>query len=71
MMMSALAAALAVGGQTETFISRNQRSGAQAHAAAEAGLNHAVELTTTYIFEWSANGFASPFLAVNALLARA
>ena len=43
--------------------------GAQAHAAAEAGLNHAVELTTAYIFEWSGNGFASPFLAVNALLA--
>ncbi len=68
MMMSALAAALAVGGQTETFISRNQRSSAQAHAAAEAGLNHAVELTTSYIFQWSANGFASPYLAVNALL---
>ena len=69
MMMSALAAALAVGGQTETFISRNQRSGAQAHAAAEAGLNHAVELATTYIFEWNANGFMpAPTAAVNALL---
>ncbi len=49
MMMSALTAALTVSGQTETLISRNQRSGAQAQAAAEAGLNHAVELATTYI----------------------
>jgi hypothetical protein len=69
MMMSALGAALAVGGQTETFISRNQRSGAQAHAAAEAGLNHAVELVTSYVFQWNANGHASPQAALNALLA--
>jgi hypothetical protein len=68
MMMSALAAALTIGGQTETFIARNQRSGAQAHAAAEAGLNHAVELATAYLFDWSPNGFASPGAAVDALL---
>jgi hypothetical protein len=71
MMMSALAAALGVSGQTETLISRNQRSGAQAQAAAEAGLNHAVELTTTYIFEWQANdpgGWVGPEDAIDALL---
>ncbi len=69
MMMSALTAALAVNGQTETLISRNQRAGAQAQAAAEAGLNHAVELATTYIFEWNANGFTiGPEEAVDALL---
>lgn len=68
MMMSALAAALAVSGQTETFISRNGRAGAEAHAAAEAGLNHAVELATRYIFEWKANGFGSTEQAVDALL---
>ena len=56
MLMSALVAALGVSGQTETQLSRNQRSGAQAQAAAEAGLNHAVELATRYIFEWRANG---------------
>ena len=39
MMMSALTAALTVNGQTETLVSRNQRAGAQAQAAAEAGLN--------------------------------
>jgi hypothetical protein len=68
MMMSALVAALAVGGQTETLISRNERANAQARAAAEAGLNHAVELATTYIFRWSANGFGSVAGAVDALL---
>lgn len=56
MMMSALAAALAVSGQTETLIVRNQRSAAQAHAAAEAGLNHAVAVTIAYLLEAQAGG---------------
>ena len=68
LMMSALAAALGVNGQTETLISRNQRSAAQARAAAEAGLNHAVEVATTYVFQWKANGFNSPTEAIDALL---
>jgi hypothetical protein len=68
MLMSALAAALGVSGETETLVSRNQRSGAQAQASAEAGLNHAVELAVSYIFEWKANGFASPEEATNVLL---
>ena len=68
-LMSTLAAALAVSGRTETLVSRNQRSGAQAQAAAEAGLNHAVELATTYIFKWNANGFADVDAAIDALLA--
>jgi hypothetical protein len=75
MLMSALAAALSVSGETETLISRNQRNGAQAHAAAEAGLNHAVDLALSYIFGWrtgafgSASAFASTFSAIDALLA--
>lgn len=68
MLMSALAAAMGVSGETETLISRNQRSGAQAQAAAEAGLNHAIELAVTYVFEWKANGYASPEAATDALL---
>ena len=56
MTMSALAAAMSVNGHTETAISRNERSAAQAQVAAEAGLNHAVELATTFIFQWKANG---------------
>ena len=68
LMMSALAAALTVNGQTETLISRNQRSAVQARAAAEAGLNHAVEVATTYVFQWKANGFNNPTEAIDALL---
>ncbi len=68
MLMSALVAALGVSGQTETLISRNQRSAAQAQAAAEAGLNHAADLAITYIFEWKANGLANVEAAVNGLL---
>lgn len=56
MMMSALAAALGVSGQTETFIARNSKAATQAQVAAEAGLNHAVEVATNYIFEWKTNG---------------
>ena len=48
--------------------SRNQRSAAQARAAAEAGLNHAVELATTYVFQWKDNGFDNPRAAIDALL---
>jgi hypothetical protein len=69
MMMTGLVSALSLAVQTESFIARNHNSGAQAQAAAEAGLNHAVELAVTYIFEWKANGFGSYGLAVNALLA--
>ena len=68
-LMSTMAAALSVNAQTETLISRSQRSGVQAQDAAEAGLNHAVEVASTYIFQWNANGFAvGPEEAVAALL---
>lgn len=49
MMMSALAAALGVSGRTETLITRNHRSAGQARAAAEAGLNVAVQATIGYL----------------------
>ena len=68
MMLSGLSAALVVNGQTETLISRNERAGTQAEVAAEAGLNHAVELVTTYIADWSANGHDSVDAAIDALL---
>lgn len=71
MMMSALGAALAVNGETETLIARNQIAGMQAQAAAEAGLNHGVEVATEYIFDWNANGFASIEVAVDAVLTSA
>jgi Tfp pilus assembly protein PilX len=68
MLMSALVAALGMNGQTETFISRNEKAAVLGQAAAEAGLNHAVELATTYIFEFNANGFADADAAIAALL---
>jgi hypothetical protein len=71
MMMSALGMALAVNGETETLIARNQIAGMQAQAAAEGGLNHAVEVATEYIFDWKANGFASTSFAVDAVLTNA
>src|SRR5688572_31901886 len=55
MMMSALVAALTVNGQTETFIARNGNAATQAHFASEAGINHAVEVAATYVFEWKSN----------------
>ena len=71
MMMSALGAALAVNGETETLIARNQIAGMQAQAAAEAGLNHGLEVATEYIFDWKSNGFASIDVAVDAVLTNA
>jgi hypothetical protein len=77
MLMSALAAALSVSGETETLISRNQRNGAQALAAAEAGLNHSVDLAIAYILGWKSNtlgsaaAFGSADAAVDALLSGA
>jgi len=49
LMMSALAAVLSVSGRTETLIARNHQSSAQARAAAEAGLNHAVQVAIDYL----------------------
>jgi hypothetical protein len=71
MMMSALGMALALNGETETLIARNQIAGMQAQAAAEAGLSHAVEVATEYIFDWKSNGFASTEVAVDAVLTNA
>jgi type IV pilus assembly PilX-like protein len=68
MMMSALVAALGVNGRTETLISRNQYSEAQAHAAAEAGLNHAVELATNYILKFKNYDPGGPGVALQLLL---
>lgn len=49
MLMSALAAALGVSGRTESLVTRNHQSRAQARAAAEAGLNHAIQITVDYL----------------------
>jgi hypothetical protein len=67
MAMSALAAALAISSTTETMIARNHQNAAQARAAAEAGLTHALDLTLDYLAVWQAD-FASVEMAIDELL---
>lgn len=69
MTMSALAAALAISGNTETLIARNHETAAQARAAAEAGLSHALQVVIEEIQDWETNMHASPSAAMTALLA--
>jgi hypothetical protein len=71
LMMSALAAALGTSGTTETFIARNTMAAAQAQVAAEAGLNHAVEIATQYIFMWKSNNCGGAGAGVDAGIAAA
>jgi len=67
-LLSGLGAALAVSATTETLIARNHQVGAQAQAAAEAGLVHGVAVTLDQLHRWSSLGFASPGAAVTAML---
>lgn len=67
-LVSALGAALAVSGQIEGLMVRNHRFAAQARAAAEAGLSHALQLTVSNLNAWRANGHASASTAITALL---
>ena len=67
-MMAALSLMMGLSGQTELLIARSDESMARAHAAAEAGLSHAVDVTLSYLQQWEANGFSSPSDAITALL---
>lgn len=69
MLMSALAFALTVSARTETLVARNHQSAAQARAAAEAGLNHAVAAAAAFLFDYKVNGYATVSAALDALLA--
>ena len=66
--VSASTAALAVSGRTDIAISRNHEMAAQAQVAAEGGLNHALDVTLTFLGQWQANGFATPGAAMTGLL---
>jgi PilX N-terminal len=68
MMVSALGAALVVGASTETLIARNHQNAAEARAAAEAGLNHAIQVTIENLQNWQSQGFASRSAAMTAML---
>ena len=67
MMMSALTAAFAVSGHTETLVVRNHQTATQARAAAEAGLNYAAQQTIEWLALWP-NTYGTASEAVNALL---
>lgn len=47
MLLTAISVTMSLSGQTELLIARRDESAAQAHAAAEAGLNHALDVTLT------------------------
>ena len=47
--VSASTAALAVSGRTDIAISRNHEMATQAQVAAEGGLNHALDVTLTFL----------------------
>ena len=68
MMLAAITVAITLSGQTELLVARSHETSAQARAAAQAGLNHAVDITLTHLKQWKLNGFASQSDAVTALL---
>lgn len=68
LVVSGLAAAMVTSGRTEVLVSVNQERAAQARAAAEAGLNHALAVAIVRVRAWQANGFADPSAAITSLL---
>jgi hypothetical protein len=67
-MVTVISAGLWVSGQTEVLIARNHETSAQSQAAAEAGLNHAIDVALGQVRNWQVNGFATPCDAMSALL---
>ena len=67
MVVSGLVAAIIASSMTDTLVSRNHHSGAQAQAAAEAGLNHAIDAARVYLRNWESN-FSNTNDAVSRLL---
>ena len=67
-LISALSGALVISGRTELLLARNHQAAAQAEAAAEAGLNHAMQVTLAKLLTWKSDGFGSIGLAATALL---
>ena len=66
--VSTSTAALVVSGRTEIAISQNHEMATQAQVAAEAGLNHAVDVAFTSLRRWQPNGFATPTDAMTSFL---
>ena len=68
MLLTAISVTMSLSGQTELLVARTDESAAQAHAAAEAGLNHAVDVTLTHLQQWQRHGYVSASAAVTGLL---
>jgi hypothetical protein len=68
MLMTALSGAIAVSARTEVLLARNRQNAGQAHAAAEAGLSHGVQVAVAKLALWEAEGFATSSAALTALL---
>ena len=66
--VSASTAALVVSGRTDIAISQNHEMATQAQVAAEAGLNHAVDVAFTSLRRWQPDGFATPADAMTSFL---
>ena len=68
MILGIAISAMSVSGRTEITIARRHESAAMARAAAEAGLNHAIEVAITNLNRWEINGIPTTSAAVTAML---
>jgi Tfp pilus assembly protein PilX len=66
--VAALTMTLTLSGQTHVAIAHNHEMAARARTAAEAGLNHGLEITSSYLRAWQTNGFANTSAAMTAML---
>lgn len=68
MIVTGLATAMLTSGRTETLIARNEERSVHARMAAEAGLNHGVQVVVARLLNWKSIPFATAELAVTDLL---
>jgi Tfp pilus assembly protein PilX/cytoskeletal protein CcmA (bactofilin family) len=68
LIITGLAAAMLTSARTETLIARNEERAVHARTAAEAGLNHGLEVAIDYVRDWQSNGFANAEAAITDLL---
>ena len=66
--VAALTMTLTLSGQTHVAIAHNHEMAARARTAAEAGLNHGLEITSSYLRAWQTNGFANTSAAMTSML---
>lgn len=64
LIITGLATAMLTSGRTDALIARNEERSVHARMAAEAGLNHAVQVVSAYLVNWKSVPFASATAAV-------